>query len=173
MNIHISNGVTLQNITMYPASATIYEPRSDPTLYRPPHNTARAVWPTISVNDTSDNVTEYENTSDVPPTDLVNAMESQLNETMSAGTQSESNETTLGGAQSDSQLNETTLAAAQSESHLSITMPQSDLVYSNESEPVSFMSREVNLATPLFCHNWLLFIVVLTLICCDFQSFFS
>lgn len=164
MNIHIANGVTLQNITMYPASATIYEPRSDPTLYRPPHNTATAVWPTISVNDTSDNVTEYENASAAPPTDLVHSNESQLNETTSAETRSES------------QFNETTLAAAQSESQLSLTMsaqPQSDLVYFNESEPVSFMSRDVNLATPLFCHNWLLFIVILFLICCDFQSFFS
>lgn len=164
MNIHITNGVTLQNITMYPASATIYEPRSDPTLYRPPHNIGTAVWPTISVNDTSDNVTEYENTSAVPSTDLVNTMESQINETTSVVTQSES------------QFNETTSTLTQSESQLSVTtsaLSQSDLVYSNETEPVSFMSREVNLANPLFNNSWILSILVVVLICCDFQSFFS
>nr|QDC23058.1 carboxypeptidase A-like protein isoform S1 [Cupiennius salei]QDC23059.1 carboxypeptidase A-like protein isoform S2 [Cupiennius salei] len=48
LTAHISNGVTMQNITLYPLSTTLYEPRSDPTLFRPGHNTAAAVWPTLT-----------------------------------------------------------------------------------------------------------------------------
>lgn len=50
VSVRVGKGVTLQNITLYPLSTSLYEPRSDPTLYRSTghYNTATAVWPTIT-----------------------------------------------------------------------------------------------------------------------------